>query len=513
MLYALSFQPFTIFSYGLTIVPLLFNYRSPIVKPLFPWYINLEVKEMKVLIVGAGKLGYKLAQHMILEDIEVVLMDTNPQVLQRINDHIDVLTIVGNGIDIEILKSIHIHEFDLLIGATGSDESNTLICSLGKKLACKKTIARVRNPEYMKQVDFIKESMGIDIIINPDLATAKAIERNIFNSLSFHCDEFAKGKVQMLDFHIGYHEDFIGKRLMDLVGFEHLLITAISRDGKIIIPHGSTTMEENDLIYIIGKSEDVRAFNQKYSHSSEEKKIEKVMILGGSNIAYYLAKSLEEKRIGVKIIEQKKERAQSLSNELNEALIIYGDGTNINLLEEENLDEMDAFVGTTGFDEQNILMAIMAKQAGVRKSIAKISRQNYTKIIDRLDVDIAINPVSITASSILKLIRGGRVESISLLLDGDAEVTEILVGEDSPFINKPLSDLSLPKGIIIGAIVDKDRVIIPKGKDTIFPGNRIVLFCTNEELSTLRKFYRPKKGGRLDELWNNIKGSRNHLNN
>ncbi|NLS44202.1 MAG: Trk system potassium transporter TrkA [Firmicutes bacterium] len=468
---------------------------------------------MKVLIVGAGKLGYKLAQHMILEDIDVVLMDNNPKVLERINEHIDVLTLVGDGIDIKMLKELNIKNYDLLVASTNSDESNALICSIGKRLGAKKTIARIRNPKYMEQLDFIKGELGIDLIVNPDLATAQAIEKYLLKSYSFYSNEFASGRVEMLDYNISHHKAFVGKNLSELKDFESLLIAAISRDGAIIIPHGSTVLEDNDIIYIIGDYKDIDKFNSLYNLSKKKKAVDNVMILGGSNIGYYLAERLSKSRVNVRLIEKDKERAQELSDILNNVLIIYGDGTDINLLEEENLDQMDAFIGTTGFDEENLLMALMAKQAGVADCIAKISRENYTKIIDRLDIDVALNPLYITVSNILKNIRGGKVVSVSLLLGGDAEVTELIVGEDSLFLGKSLHSLNLPKGIIIGAIVRKGEVIIPKGDSIIMPKDRIVVFSLTEDLPTLKLFFKAYKGGVLGELWHRTKGARHPFNN
>lgn len=468
---------------------------------------------MKVLIVGAGKLGYKLAEHMVLEDIDVTLMDTNSKVLERINEHMDVLTIVANGIDIRVLKEINIDTYDLLVASTNNDETNTVICSLSKKLGCKQTIARIRNPEYMEQLDFIKVEMGIDHIINPDLATAQAIEKYLLKSYVFYSGDFASGKVQMVDFNIGHHEEFVGKEIMELYGFDTLLITAISRDGELIIPHGKTKLLDNDTIHIMGKSEDIKDLNSKLGFGMVHKGIQNVMIMGGSNIGYYLAKLLDRSKIPVKIIERDKKRAQELSDVLDNALIIHGDATDINLLEEESLGTMDAFIGATGFDEQNLLMALMAKQLGVSKSIAKISRQNYIKVIDRLGIDAALNPIYITASNILKFIRGGKVVSVSLLLGGDGEVTEIIVGKDSSFINIPLMKLNLPKGVIIGAIVRDGSVIIPKGSTEIKGDDRIVVFCLTEDLPTLKMFFTPHKGGILSELWNRAKGTRHSIDN
>ena len=460
---------------------------------------------MKVMIVGAGKLGYKLAESMVLEDIDVTVIDNNPKVIDYVNEHLDVLTVLANGIDISILRELGIKQYNLLVASTDSDETNTLICTLAKKLGCEKTIARIRNPEYMEQLDFIKNELGIDHIINPDLATAQAIEKYLLKNYSFYSGEFASGKVQMVDLNIEHMKEFVGKKLMELENFQGLLITAISRNGDIIIPNGSTKLLANDTIYIIGKSDEIINLNNRVTQDIIRKDMERVMILGGSNIGFYLARKLSKAEISVTLIEKDKERCQELSELLSDVLIIHGDGTDIHLLEEERISSMDAFVGVTGFDEDNLLMGLMAKQYGVPKTISKISRQSYTKIIDRLGIDAALNPIYITASNILKYIRGGKIVSVSLLIGGDGEVTEIIVGKDLPVVGKTLEELKLPKGIIIGAIVHNGKVIIPNGKSVIQANDRIVVFCLTEDLPTLKIFFNPHKGGVLSELWNSVK--------
>lgn len=469
---------------------------------------------MKVLIVGIGKLGYKLAESMVKEEIDVTVIDNNQKVLDSVNEHLDVLTVLANGIEISILKELNIETYDLLVASTESDETNTLICSLAKQLGCLKTIARIRNPEYMKQLDFIKDKMGIDHIINPDLATAHSIEKYLLKSYNFYSGDFARGKVQMIDFNIENMNEFVGKRLMELENFDSLLITAISRAGTIIIPDGSTILEEKDTIHVIGKREDIKNLNNRFTKDLEKKQIKKVMILGGSNIGFYLAKELVKSNISVTIIEQNKKRCEELSEKLNNVLVIHGDGTDINLLEEEKISSMDAFVGVTGYDEANLLMGLMAKQLGVNKTISKISRENYTKIIDRLGIDAALNPVYITASNILKFVRGGKIVSVSMLIGGNGEVTEIIIGSDLPIIGKTLQELKLPKGIIIGAKVRGNEVRIPKGDSVIQAGDRIVVFSLTENLGDLKMFFKPpRKGGLISELWNNTKGAREHTGN
>lgn len=467
---------------------------------------------MKVIIIGAGKLGHKLAESMVAENIDVTVVDKNIDVIDRINEHIDVLTVFGNGIDMSILKELKIEAYDLLVASTDSDETNTLVCSLAKKLGCKKTIARIRNPEYMEQLDFVKTEMGIDHAINPDLSTAQSIEKYLLKSHSFHTEGFASGKVKMIDFNIEHMEEFVGKKLMSLQGFDALLITAISRQGEIIIPDGNTELRHDDVIHIIGKSDDIRDLNDKFGRDLEKKEIEKVMILGGGNIGYYLARALSTANIQVVLIEKEKSRCKELSKKLDNVLIIQGDGTDIQLLEEECISSMDAFIGVTGFDEQNLLMGLMAKQLGVSKTVSKISKQNYAKLIDRLEIDAALNPIYIATSNILKYIRGGKIVSVSLLIGGNGEVTELIIEKGLSIIGKTLKQLKLPKGIIIGAIIRDEQVIIPNGDSIIMTDDRIVVFCLTRDLTTLRMFFQPHKGGILSELWNRSKDTRQYIN-
>ncbi|MCK9444316.1 MAG: Trk system potassium transporter TrkA [Tissierellaceae bacterium] len=463
---------------------------------------------MKVIIVGAGKLGYKLAESMVMENLDVTVIDINPKVLNSVNEQLDVLTVLANGIDIGVLKELGIGHYNLLVASTDRDETNTLICSLAKKLGCEKTIARIRNPEYMKQLDFIKTEMGIDYIINPDLATAQSIEKYLLKNYNFYSGDFAGGKVQMVDFNIEHMEEFAGKKIKDLKGFKGLLITAISREGTIIVPNGFTELLANDTIYVIGKTTDIEKLNQRVSPDITKKEIERVMILGGSNIGYYLAEKLAKANISVTLVEKDKAKCQELSEVLGDVLIIHGDGTDIHLLEEERISSMDAFIGATGFDEENLLMALMAKQLGVPKAVSKISRENYTKIIDRLDIDAALNPIYITVSHILKFIRGGKIVAVSLLIGGDGEVTEIILDKSLPIIGKTLEELKLPQGIIIGVIVRDGKVTIPNGKSVLQANDRIVVFSLTDHMPTLKQFFKYQKGGVLSELWNRAKGLR-----
>lgn len=465
---------------------------------------------MKVMIIGAGKLGYRLTEAMINSGIDVTVMDSNAKVIEKVNSNLDVLTVTANGLEIAILKELNIESYDLLIGATSSDESNTIMCSLAKKLGCKRTIARIRNPEYTKQMDFIKEEMGIDYIVNPDMETSNEIARYLLKNYNFHCGDFAKGKVQMIDFNINNTKSLIGRKIMDIDEMEEILIVAILRNGKIIIPDGSTILLEDDMLYVLGKTSKINEVANELKFNMERKSIKKVMILGGGNIGYYLAKKLLSFNISITIIEQSFARCKYLTEKLENVLTIHGDGTDLELLEEEGIMEMDAFICATGYDEQNILMTLVAKQMGIRKVVAKISKPNYSHLIDKLGVEVALNPINIASSDILKYIRGGKVISVSLLLGGQAEVTEILI-KDLNVVGKKLKELNLPKGIIIGAIVSGGEVSIPNGESLVKEDDRLIIFCLAENMPELDIFLKSRKGGILNELWNGNKGIRKFI--
>lgn len=462
---------------------------------------------MKVMIVGAGKLGVKLAEAMTIENMDVTLVDSDAKVIENINEHLDVLTVVASGISVTMLNEMNIEEYDIIVATTENDETNVVICTFAKKLGCNQTIARIRNPEYTEQLNFVRHELGIDLIINPDFATANAIAKYLLKNVMFYTGDFADGKVKMIDFKISYKSAFVGKKLYELEDFDNLIITAISRHGELIIPDGNSAIEAEDVIHIIGTQEDLLKLSKKHKLLGNDKHVENVMIIGGGNVGYYLAKELSEAKVATTLIEQDRTRALKLAETLDHVLIINGDGTDVNILEEENIDQMDAFIGSTGYDEQNLLMALMAKQYGVGKCIAKVSRKNYTKIIDKLDIDAALNPVNITASDILKYVRGGKVVSVSLLLGGDGEVTEIIATKDMSYLDRPLKDLNLPKGLIIGAIVHNGEVIIPKGSSVIRANDRIVVFSRAEDTENLKTLFTHGKRGRLSELWNNSKSA------
>ena len=445
---------------------------------------------MKVLICGCGKLGFRIASALVAEKCDVTIIDNNEKVIDNTGALLDVLTVNANALDFEVLEELDLKTYDLLLATTTSDEANVLISTIAKKLGITRVIARVRNPEYHNQIKFIMSELGIDEVINPDYATALSIEKYLLKKYLLMGDEFADGRVRLVDFNISNDENFVSKKLRDLEGFNNLLIAAITRDGKTIIPHGNTKLMENDVILIAGRSEDIEIFDRTHSWASKHVEVKRVMILGGGKTGLYLGNLLAKEGIETTIIEINRDRCVYLKEMLPDSTIINGDGTNYNLLEEENIDKFDAFVAATGIDETNLLMALSVKQSGVYKSVAKISRQHYGGVIERLELDAAFNTAIITASTILKIIRGSASISVNLNLDGETEITEILLKDNQAIYDIPIKDLKLPEGILITALVRENQVIIPNGLTTLKDGDRIIVFCLHEDINVLKsKFY------------------------
>lgn len=448
---------------------------------------------MKVLIAGAGKLGIKLAQTLIAENCDVTVLDSDEKVIDYVNNTLDVLTVNENALNFEVLRGLDIETYDLLLATTNSDEANVLMSTIAKKLGVDRVIARVRNPEYNTQIQMIREELGIDYVINPDYATAVAIEKYLLKKYMLMSDEFAGGKVKLVDFNIGQDETFVGKKLMDLKGFSGMLVAAISRNGKTIIPDGSTVLEEKDVIMIVGESKTIEQFDADHSGINKHRSVKKVMIVGGGKLGLYLGKLLSQEKIETTIIENSKDRCHALMEQLPESIIINADGTDFNVLEEEMLMEYDAFVCATGIDETNLLMALAVKQFGVYKSVAKISRQNYKKILDRLEIDAAFNSAYITANEIIKTIRGAGSVTVNLMNDGETEFSEILLKKGVPVLNKLIKELDLPKGILITSVLRGNEVIIPKGDDILKEDDRIIVLATTKKVGSLKSYFYAKQ--------------------
>lgn len=450
---------------------------------------------MKIAIIGAGKLGLKITDALLGGDHSVTIVDTNEQVLDKLVSQMDVMTVNENAKKISTLKQINIASFDYLLASTGSDEQNILISSFAKKLGCSKVIASVRDPEHMGQTDFIKENMDIDYIINSDYAITLEIYKYLVEKYTLRNGIFTSGKASLVEFgtwRIPELENLPIPKLHAVLA--NMLVVAISRNGKVIVPHGDTVIRKNDVLYVVGETEPIKKLNAALvDKGSRHTNIQKVMILGGGKTGLYLAEMLENFGTSVKIIEKNTERCHYLSMHLNDTMILNGDATDLNLLDEEDFDGMDALIAATGFDEENLLMALTGKQRGIKDVIAKISHSNYTGLIETMGVDMALNPLDITASNILRFIKGSKRVISSVLVQGQAELIEIVAEEHMPLVNKPLSSIRMPGCMIIAAIHRGAEIIIPNGNTVIKPDDKVTILCLLSEIKSLEKLIKTSR--------------------
>ena len=451
---------------------------------------------MKVAIVGAGKLGMKVAEALLGGDHSVTIIDTNEAWTEKINSLLDVMTVNANAKEVKVLKSIDISSYDFLITTTGDDEANIVIAAFAKKLGCSKVIARVRDPEHMQQISFIKDLMNIDYIVNPDLGITVEIYKYLAEKYTLSNGIFTSGDASLLEFYVSKRPELVGVSMRQISSYlPNMLVVAISRFGKVIIPHGDTTIQDEDIVYVIGEKEPIQKLAEKVHEKGKYTDLQKVMIIGGGKTGFYLAGMLSEFGAAVKIIEKSKDRCHYLSTHLDDVMILHGDATDLDLLEEENLDGMDAVVTATGFDEDNLLLALTAKQHKVEDVIAKVSRTSYVEIISAMGIDMALNPLDITTNDIIRYVQSSRTVVSSQLIQGQAEIVEVIATSHMKIIDEPLKNLELPDTFLVAAIHRGDKLIIPTGDTIIREDDRVIIISLISDLKVTEKLL--KDNGRF----------------
>lgn len=448
---------------------------------------------MKIIIIGDGKVGYSLAENLSKEDHDVTIIDKNPEALKKASEFLDVMCIRGNGVSTKILLEAGVKEADILIAVTTSDEMNMVCCLTAKKLGAKHTIARIRDPEYANELSLLRTQLGLDMVINPEQASAHEISRLLRFPSAMDVEPFAKGRIELVELKAAGDMPIVGMQIMSVSKkfSADILIGAVHRGEEVIIPNGSFEIQENDNIFIIGKPSEVFEFCKQIGQCKQ--KIKNVMVVGGGRIAYYLAKSLRQSNMKVKIVEMNGDRCLELAEQLNDTLIINGDGTDDKLLKSENLSEMDAFVALTGRDEENLLSALLARQNGVKKVISKITRFNYPDIINHLGIDTVVNPKLIVTNYILKYVRGlnnaqgNPVETVYKIIDEQAEILEFTARHTAHFLDIPLKKLNLVTGVIVAVIARGNEIIVPHGNDSIKFGDSVIIISREKRFSDLNE--------------------------
>ncbi len=441
---------------------------------------------MNITIIGLGKIGEKLTEELSREkEHSITVIDQNREVTKRIVNAYDVMGVSGSGASVDTLREAKVEDTDILIAVTGSDELNLLTCLLAKKLGNCKTIARVRNPEYNKEIHHFKEDLGLAMIINPELTAAGEIARLLRFPSAVQIDTFAKGRVEILKFKIPNGSPLCNMRLADISQKLScdVLVCGVERGEEAFIPGGDFVLKEGDFISIISSIENASQFIKKIGIKTN--KVKDCIIVGGGTTAVYLAHRLMKAGISVKIIENNPQRCDFLCDILPKATIINGDGTENRLLLEEGIDKAESFVALTGIDEENVLLSLYAKTKTNGKIITKINRIAYEEVIGNLNLDTIIYPKEITAEYIIRFVRamnnsiGNNIETLHYILDGKAEALEFRIKEDSPVINKTIESLNLKSGIIIASINRNGKIITPKGKDIIKVGDTVIIVTTN----------------------------------
>lgn len=437
---------------------------------------------MKIVIVGGGNVGGKIAESLAKENHDVVVVDKNPKAVAAIGSTEDIMCIVGSAVEKETMLEAGIKEADVLITCTDSDEVNMITSLLGTKNGAKRAVARVRNPEYLNQITEIKEHMGISLILNPERLAANTIARVLLFPAAESLQTLAHGKVELMEFVLGEGNSLIGKTLLEIGSSvkSKALISIIERDGEVIIPNGATQLEEGDHIYITADHKNMVSFFKKID--AFKVGVKSVIIDGGSRISYYLAKRLLDNGITVKIIEKDLSRCETLAELLPNALIVHADGTEEEVMLEEGLEQTDAFVALTDIDEVNAIISLFAKKHNVKKVVTKATQNVSYDMLKTIGVGTVVNPKMVIASQILRYVRaihaGERSDSIDMLLrlaDDKALAIGFIINEKAPYLGVPLRDLSLKDGNLIACIVRKNQVIIPGGEDEIKIGDYVIV--------------------------------------
>lgn len=447
---------------------------------------------MKIIIVGFGKVGATLTEQLYSEGHELVVVDLQEKKLEEAASSYDVLALQGNGASYNTQLEAGVASADLMIAVTGSDELNLLCCLIARKAGHCQTIARVRNSMYNREIGFIKEQLGISMIINPELATAREISKLLRFPSAIQIDTFAKGRAELLKFKIRPEFDMDGMRVMDIVDKLNcdILVCGIERGEEVAIPNGNFVLHNGDQVSFMATPQNAAQFFKKIGMKTHQ--VKDALIIGGGKITYYLAYQLLPMGIKVKIIENDKDRCSQLSELLPKANVIYGDGTDETLLLSEGIHNAQSVVCLTNFDEENLLISLFAMKHSQAKVVAKVNRITFNDIINDLDVGSVVYPKYITANYILKYVRatqnaqGSNVETLYKILNKRAEALEFTVRGNCDLTGVPLSELNLKDNLLLCFINRKGKSIIPRGQDVIQAGDTVVVVTTHTKLRDIR---------------------------
>lgn len=450
---------------------------------------------MRIVVVGAGKVGRVLTEQLAAEKHDIVVIDQDTDLIESLVNIYDVRGVVGNGGCYDVQKDAFEDGADLLIATTSSDETNILACLVAKKIGTPHTIARIRNPEYEKQLHFMREELGLSMVVNPEKATAREIARVLRFPSAIKREQFCRQRFELVEYRINEGNPLEGLQLSDLYRNIRvkILICAVARGQQTIIPTGATVLQKGDKIYLTASARELESFFRKLKIFKA--RANNIMIVGASRIAYYLVKELQDIQKRVTVIDSNAGRCQAMSEKFPGVLVIHGDGADSELLSEERISEMDAFVPLTGLDETNIILAMYASQFPNCKVVAKINRPSFADLANQKGlVDSVVSTAAVTSETIARYVRAmqnsfdsDNIKTLHRLVGGRVEALEFNVGPGLPFIGVPLKDLNLREGLLVAGIVRQNGApVIPSGADALQEGDDVVIVTTDTTLHALR---------------------------
>ena len=448
---------------------------------------------MRVVIVGAGKLGYSIAELLSNEQYDVVVVDQDETRLEAAKNTLDVLTVSANGASPITMQDPDIRGADILVAVTASDEVNMVACILAKKHGIRHTVARIRDMEMMSEArEYLKQNFDIDLMLNPELITALEINRILMMPAALNVEDFAGGKIRLFETKVSRQSPLVNICFKDMDMPKTILAGMLFRDHRMIIPHGDDCLMPHDNAYFIGKPQDIVKFSENFVQR-DARKLRRVMIIGAGRTGRFLAPLLDKQGMKVKIIDKNRERCRLVAEKLENGLAICGDGTDIDLLTEEGVNEADVMICITEDDKLNLMLALLAKHLGARKTIVRVARNEYVDLMEKVGVDIVLSARLLSASEVLAFARRGGVVSVSFLEGAKAEAVEVVVQEDAPVTGLALMEAGLPRECLVCAYVRDGEVYIPNGATVLQPGDQVILFIQTQFAKKVMKYFKGRE--------------------
>ncbi len=447
---------------------------------------------MRIVVVGAGTVGFHLAEQLNDEGHDIVVIDRNAARLRFVAERLAVMSIEGNGASPVILEKAQVEKAEILLAVTDSDELNMIVCLLARDYGVKTRIARVRNPDYTSKPDLTSGKLGIDLVISPEETAVTALERLLLTPGATEIAEFADGEVLLVGFEIARDAPLVGRNLAEIragLGGEGFLIVSIARQETIIIPRGEDSIAAGDRIFVLMPKDVLPLFLPMIHRRAYA--VEDVVIFGASRVGCRLAARLSEQNIT--IIEPEEKVCEALATDLPRATVLQGRGTDLELLEDARIDGADAFVAASNDDEENVMAALLARRGGAKLTAVLIEDPEYAPILSSLDVDITVNPQLVTVGAILRYIRSDAGLTVAKFRGQAAEAIEGVVAEEASGAGRPLKEVELPRDSLVGAVVADGKMTIPDGETVIRPGEKVILFALSEAASRAQKFFAKKK--------------------